>query len=179
LRVQGASTAAALPPSARRTDAGVRADAGEGAGLLFWRLPAAAPLKDISLFLLDAGLRVGEALNLLWRDTDQFVFSNGSGEPYDNTNLAHMHAAVRDKLGWPSMVLHSLRHSFGTRLKEAGADVFDIMKIIGHSTPQISARYVKTSPERVGSVFARLNEANSGTGPQLAHGVKEPEGSST
>ena len=79
----------------------------------------------------------------------------------------------RDKLGWPEMVLHSLRHSFGTRLKEAGADVFDIMKIMGHSTPQMPARYVKTSSERVGSVFARLNEANPQSGPRLAHGDSE------
>jgi hypothetical protein len=44
-------------------------------------------------------------------------------------------------------VLHSLRHTFGTRLGEAGADAFTIMRLMGHSSVTVSQRYVHPTPE--------------------------------
>jgi integrase len=44
-------------------------------------------------------------------------------------------------------VLHSFRHTFGTRLGETGADAFTIMRLMGHSTVTVSLRYVHPSPE--------------------------------
>ena len=49
-------------------------------------------------------------------------------------------------------VLHSLRHSFGTRLGESGADAFTIMRLMGHSTVTVSQRYVHPSPEALDGV---------------------------
>ena len=43
-------------------------------------------------------------------------------------------------------VLHSLRHTFGTRLGENGTDVFAIMRLMGHASITISQRYVHPSP---------------------------------
>ena len=57
-------------------------------------------------------------------------------------------------------VLHSLRHTFGTRLGEAGADAFTIMKLMGHSTITVSQRYVHPSPESVELAFERLTALN-------------------
>jgi len=57
-------------------------------------------------------------------------------------------------------VLHSLRHTFGARLGEAGADAFTIMKLMGHSTITISQRYVHPSPESVELVSERLTALN-------------------
>jgi site-specific recombinase XerD len=49
---------------------------------------------------------------------------------------------------WPAdFELHSLRHTFGTRLWEFGADAFTIMRLMGHSTVTVSQRYVHPSPE--------------------------------
>jgi hypothetical protein len=44
-------------------------------------------------------------------------------------------------------VIHSLRHTMLTRLGEAGADAFTIMKIAGHSSVTVSQRYVHPTPE--------------------------------
>jgi site-specific recombinase XerD len=52
---------------------------------------------------------------------------------------------VREELGiGPECVLHSTRHTFCTRLGNAGADAFTIQKLAGHSSILISQRYVHT-----------------------------------
>ena len=57
-------------------------------------------------------------------------------------------------------MLHSLRHTFGTRLGEAGVDAFTIMRLMGHSTVTVSQRYVHPSPETVELAFSRLERLN-------------------
>ena len=47
-----------------------------------------------------------------------------------------------------------------TRLGEAGADAFTIMRIAGHSSVTISQRYVHPSPEAVEKAFERLDAIN-------------------
>jgi hypothetical protein len=57
-------------------------------------------------------------------------------------------------------VPHSLRHTFGTRLGESGADAFTIMKLMGHSSVTISQRYGHPSPESIERAFDRLETLN-------------------
>ena len=61
-------------------------------------------------------------------------------------------------------VLHSLRHTMLSRLGEAGADAFTIMKIAGHSTVVVSQRYIHPTPEAVGRAFERLEALNREAG---------------
>ena len=51
-------------------------------------------------------------------------------------------------------VLYSLRHTFLTRLGESGCDAWTLARIAGHSTINISARYVHPSHD---AVFAAVN----------------------
>jgi len=69
---------------------------------------------------------------------------------------------VRKLLKLPAdFVLHSLRHTFGTRLGEAGADAFTIMKLMGHSSVLVSQRYVHPSAEAVERAFERMQTLNT------------------
>ena len=89
------------------------------------------------------------------------VFKRKDGSPLRNSDLGHMHASVRTLLKLPAdCVLHSLRHTFGTRLGEAGADAFTIMRLMGHSTVIVSQRYVHPSPEAVELAFERMTTLN-------------------
>ena len=58
-------------------------------------------------------------------------------------------------------VIHSLRHTMLTRLGEAGADAFAIMKIAGHSSVTVSQRYVHPTPEGMDRAFERLEILNA------------------
>ena len=133
-------------------------------------LPAA--MRRLCTFLVDTGLRVGEALKLEWpqvnlREKPGFVtvrgliaksskprtvdftprarrtleaiagrkglvFRTADDGPLYHTWLDQQHADVRARLGFPGeFVLHSLRHTFGTRLGASGADVRTIMDLMG------------------------------------------------
>ena len=57
-------------------------------------------------------------------------------------------------------VLHSMRHTCLTRLGEAGADAFTIMKLAGHSSVTVSQRYIHPTGETVQLAFDRLEALN-------------------
>jgi site-specific recombinase XerD len=57
-------------------------------------------------------------------------------------------------------VIHSLRHTFGTRLGESGADAFMIMKLMGHSSVTVSQKYVHPTPENLERAMKRLEARN-------------------
>lgn len=90
-----------------------------------------------------------------------FTSDKVPGKPLLVTSLDHQHNDVRALLKLPiDFVVHSLRHTFGTRLGESGADAFTIMRIMGHSGVTISQRYVHPSPESLELAFERLDEIN-------------------
>jgi integrase len=55
-------------------------------------------------------------------------------------------------------VLHSTRHTFCTRLGEAGADAFAIQRLAGHSSITISQRYVHPTAGKLDSAIALLEK---------------------
>lgn len=52
-------------------------------------------------------------------------------------------AQVRAQL--TNLTFHSLRHTFGTRLADAGFKVGEIMRLMGHQSPTMAARYLHPS----------------------------------
>ena len=105
--------------------------------------------------------RVEEVLNRLGPLPSGLVFHRDDGREWTDSHLDHQHASVRTLLKVSEeFVLHSLRHTFGTRLGEAGADAFTIMKLMGHSTITVSQRNVHPSPESVELAFERLTALN-------------------
>lgn len=72
--------------------------------------------------------------------------------------ISHAFLDGRRALELPTdCVLHSCRHTFCTRLGEAGADAFAIQRLAGHSSITISQRYVHPSAGRLDSVISLLN----------------------
>jgi integrase len=83
-------------------------------------------------------------------------------KPFQGTSLNHQHEKVRTQLKLPKdFAVYSLRHTALTRLGEAGADAFTIMRIAGHSSVTVSQRYVHPSPEALERAFERLEALNT------------------
>jgi integrase len=92
-----------------------------------------------------------------------WVFPGDSPEaPILGTSVGHQHDRVRLALNLPKdFVVHSLRHTMLTRLGEAGADAFTIMRIAGHSSVTVSQRYIHPTPEGLERAFERLESLNA------------------
>jgi integrase len=91
-----------------------------------------------------------------------YVFTDESGlKPVSIWTLEDQHKRMKEALKLPAdAVIHSFRHTFGTRLGETKADAFTIMKVMGHSTVVVSQKYVHPTPEAMERAFERLNAAN-------------------
>jgi integrase len=78
-------------------------------------------------------------------------------------------------------VVHSLRHTMLTRLGEAGADAFTIMRIAGHSSVSVSQRYVHPTPEGLERAFEqreklKFGEVRAGRGGSQGGGGRSAGG---
>ncbi len=91
-----------------------------------------------------------------------YVFHR-EGAPLLQTSLEHQHKRVRESLKQPvGFVLHSLRHTCGTRLGESGtADAFTIMRLMGHASITTSQRYVHPTPETLELAVRRMESRAS------------------
>lgn len=90
-----------------------------------------------------------------------FVFSENRKSPVLLSSLDHVHSKLRRSLQLPDeCVLYSLRHTYLTRLGEAGADAFVIMKLAGHSSVTVSQRYVHPTPQSMEKAVERLQALN-------------------
>jgi integrase len=76
-------------------------------------------------------------------------------------SLDDEHAAALAKAGLPHFVIYAARHTFLTRLGEAGADQGAIMKMGGHSDARIAARYNHPTDEKTQTAFDRLENYNA------------------
>ena len=96
------------------------------------------------------------------------VFHRADGQPLYQTWLNEKHRKLRKTLKLPAdFVPHSFRHTYGTRLGEAGADAFTIMRLMGHSTVVVSQKYVHPTPETMESAVRRMAALN----PNRSSGV--------
>src|ERR1700741_2934223 len=69
--------------------------------------------------------------------------------------------------------LHGLRHTAASLMVGAGVPLFDVAKILGHSTLAVTMRYAHFAPaagraaiERLGSALAVVGEASASANPQ-------------
>jgi integrase len=70
---------------------------------------------------------------------DDLVFVTERGTPLDGRNvLRTLHRACK-RAGLPRVSFHSLRHSAGSIMLANGAQIVDVSKILGHSSPIVTA----------------------------------------
>ena len=81
-------------------------------------------------------------------DTCPWVFPNpATGKPFVSIfvswNTARRIAGLND------VRVHDLRHSFASALVNRGATLFDVQKLLGHSSPKMTERYSHLTPGRL------------------------------
>lgn len=88
----------------------------------------------------------------------QYVFPDMNGEQMTRHWPSEQFRTLRDAMRLPKdAVVHSTRHTFCTRLGEAGVDAFSLQRLAGHSSITISQRYVHPTPALLESAIGKLS----------------------
>lgn len=66
-----------------------------------------------------------------------------TGRPY--TDIAKVWQRLRSKAGLPHLRIHDLRHTFASLLINGGRTLYEVQKILGHSSPKVTERYAHLS----------------------------------
>lgn len=103
-----------------------------------------------------------------WRgDEWQLVFPSTIGTPMDGRNLDRSFHRLLNRAGLPHMRFHDLRHSAGTIMMAMGIPQRVVMGILGHSSMQMTTRYLHALPElmrdaadQMDALFVRDNKSS-------------------
>ncbi|OFW10088.1 MAG: hypothetical protein A3G20_09620 [Acidobacteria bacterium RIFCSPLOWO2_12_FULL_59_11] len=87
---------------------------------------------------------------------------------FESSSLKKQHRNTLRLAKVRPFVLYSLRHTFLTRLGEAGCNVWTLARIAGHSSIGISARYVHPSEDAVLAAISQLDGHKIGHSPENA-----------
>ena len=154
-------------------------------------------------FLLFTGLRMGEALQIEWRNVDMekktvflppettksgkgrtvvlnslafkvleemrglkendYVFP-GKGPQGHMTSPRRVFAAVKKEAGIENLRIHDLRHTYASLAVNGGANLYEVQKLLGHASSQMTQRYAHLSDKAVrdatDNVAAQISQAS-------------------
>ncbi len=102
-----------------------------------------------------------EALDILkaWRPSDasggSLVFPGRDGKPIADIKTAWLHLMKDAKL--KTFTFHDIRHSFASKLVQAGVDLNTVRELLGHTDIKMTLRYAHLAPEHRAAAVAKLN----------------------
>ena len=102
--------------------------------------PKTLPLNKFALDVLNNRSKVRSIKGDL-------VFFDQSGKKIHPNNLRASFYIVLRKVGIEDFRWHDLRHTFATRLAQAGKDLYKISKLLGHKDITMTQRYAHHCPE--------------------------------
>ena len=79
-------------------------------------------------------------------DATRLVFGCRTGTKPLQSNIGRDWRALQTRLGIEPVGFHALRHTFAVNYIRAGADLFRLQRMIGHSTLDMIRRYVNLQP---------------------------------
>jgi site-specific recombinase XerD len=97
------------------------------------------------------------------RTAQCFVVLRGpsAGQPMTEAGLRSLFRRHRASSGACRVRPHRLRHTYGTELATAGMDLLVLRELMGHSSPETTARYVHLSPTTLAGEYAAARAVRS------------------
>lgn len=140
-----------------------------------WRVPKSKsgyhrfiPISDVARQILEE--RRSTAPESPW------VFPNPTtGKPF--VEIFNSWKTARLRAGLKDLRIHDLRHSFASSLVNGGAPLYEVQKLLGHSSIRTTERYAHLAPERLLGAM-RISDAAFGsmterTSNQLELGLED------
>jgi integrase len=89
-----------------------------------------------------------------------YVFTNRTGGPLDSTNVTQTFQTVLERAGIRRQRFHDLRHAFATLQLEAGAELFDVSRALGHAdigtTANVYGHFTEAMADRMADRMAGI-----------------------
>ncbi len=153
-----------------------RRDVDLKAGVLHIRQQVIKPTRDHHLVYefapvkTDAGRRdiampdvVAEAMRQWIKDhpvtgPDALVFPAGDGHsPMNDSTLNRNHKRTAAAIGRPNLTIHDMRRTAATLAAQGGATTYEVMRLLGHTRPDVAMLYQRTDAERDRERAGRLD----------------------
>lgn len=115
-----------------------------------WLVPLAKSGQPRHIYLSDSALAVLARLKsepFFDRQTPYLFANPKTGLPY--RCMFNAWSNVRTAAGLPNLRLHDLRHSYASTLVNNGVSLYDVQKLLGHSSIKTTQRYAHLSSERL------------------------------
>lgn len=125
--------------------------------------------------LIPMNSTVSSLLGGLKRKSEYIFPSPRTGGRLDNIKKSFQRAVEKARI--EDFRFHDLRHTAATRMADAGADAFTLMKILGHSDIRMTSRYTHATDSALRRAVANLDE-NSEFGNELVTKQKRQAGDS-
>ena len=136
-----------------------------------WRIPISKSGKARYVPLSDGALLLLRQRQFEVADGCPWIFPNpDSGEPYKCINNSW--DTARRRAGMPELRIHDLRHSFASFLINNGRSLYEVQKILGHSSAKMTERYAHLAHD---TLLAASNAASLA----LSNALTRPEESSS
>ncbi|MFQ5329639.1 MAG: tyrosine-type recombinase/integrase [Thermodesulfobacteriota bacterium] len=100
----------------------------------------AIPLNGTAWDLLKEQSRIRYPAN-------DYVFTSSTGTKIDSGHLRRDFMKALRQAGIEGFCFHDLRHTFATRLVQAGVDLYKIQRLLGHKDNKTTQRYAHHYPE--------------------------------
>jgi integrase/recombinase XerD len=103
--------------------------------------------------------RLLEQLRIYYRcfhPGEWLFFGRDKARPLPIGSAQKIFYLARDRAGIDHGGIHTLRHSFATHLLEAGADIFELKRLMGHSAIKTTSGYIHLSREHLMSIRSPL-----------------------
>ncbi len=170
-------------------------------------------LRELVLFGLNTGMRLGEILSLTWKGVDLFrktatvfrsknnerrtiplnesalellkakgkvrsirtdlVFHTKTHNAIDECNVGRAFRIALRRAGIQDFRFHDLRHTFATRIVQAGKDLYKVQVLLGHKTPIMTQRYAHHYPESLRDGVEVLDKMKKEFSTNLAQSQKK------
>ena len=105
--------------------------------------------------------RVAKLLEVLIKNNDknvEYVFQSVYGKKLQTTTISRTFAKYGKKAGIKERVSgHVWRHTFAINFLKSGGDVFTLQKILGHTSMEMTRKYVQLSQNDIQEQFDKTN----------------------
>jgi integrase/recombinase XerC len=107
-------------------------------------------ISDETLERLEQWIEDNQIEDYLWPSP---LFKDG--RPYSTDEIRHiMHRAFK-RVGFDEFYPHSMRHSFGTDLERNGAPITATQRLMGHSSPDTTQKYLHGFDNKLEEIYGK------------------------